>query len=119
MNELQLKQLALLEDTVKYYSDDTSRRASSVQQCYYRYEDKCCAVGRLIPDDCYREWWDEHIIGVQEIFNELPENVQVYTVKFLKELQILHDDDLHWDKNGLTEEGDKYVETIKEQFNLN
>ena len=35
---------------------------------------------------------------------------------FLVSLQNLHDDNLYWDKNGLTQEGFEYVKEIKNKL---
>jgi hypothetical protein len=118
MNELQQKQLDFLEDTVKYYSEDTSRRAVTISGCYYYRTDdgRKCAIGRFIPDDLYNEKIEEH--GIDEIFKYecIPNELKELGVKFLYDIQYLHDNDFNWENCGLSSEGEEWVYFIKNEI---
>lgn len=116
--------LALLEDTVKYYSEDTSRRAMGENGCMYLTEDgKKCAVGRFLVKDFDYENLNE-FNSVQDLYREyqgtdeflIPE-YRGYDISFWSSLQGLHDGNFYWDAEGLTEFGENTVERIKNQIN--
>ena len=120
MDELQQRQLDFLEDTVKYYSEDTSRRAVTIggSYCYYRTDDgRKCAIGRHIPDELYDVSIENKsicsIIGFECISDELRE----LGMLFLMNVQELHDSDWYWvSGEGLSTEGGKWVYYIKRRI---
>jgi len=119
MNELQQRQLDFLEDTVKYYSEDTSRRAVTISgSCFYRTDDgRKCAIGRHIPDELYDVSIENKgicsIIGFECISDELKE----LNLLFLMDVQELHDIDGYWiSGEGLSTEGGKWVDYIKRRI---
>ena len=119
MDELQQRQLDFLEDTVKYYSEDTSRRAVTIGgSCYYRTDDgRKCAIGRHIPDELYDVSIEnkgiDSIIGFECISDELRE----LGMLFLSGVQDLHDSADYWiSGEGLSIEGGKWVDYIKRRI---
>ena len=119
MDELQQKQLDFLEDTVKYYSEDTSRRAVKFSGgCFYRTDDgRKCAIGRHIPDELYDVSIENKsicsIIGFECISDELRE----LGMLFLSDVQELHDSNVYWvSGEGLSIEGGKRVDYIKRRI---
>jgi hypothetical protein len=82
------------------------------------------AVGRLLEEDEYSEIFENS--GVVElndcgklgevVYNRLSET---YGIRFLNEIQELHDRDHNWESDGLSEIGKRKVEEIKTIFNLN
>lgn len=121
MKTLEEKQLALLEDTVKYYSEDTNLRCvNKFDECYYssksvgKSNSKGCAIGRLVSPRL-RIKLDEICGTVTEIFDFLPKKIRDYGVEFLQELQYLHDKSDYWceDENGLTDWGKETLEEFK------
>jgi len=97
----------LLEDTVKYYSEDTNRRASNENGCSYRMNKDDgtiakCALGRLIPDNEYKvDLESKPLIEVIKGCSSL----RCYDQEFLIKLQSFHDDDDCWIENGLSLRG--------------
>ena len=127
--------LDMLEDTVKYYSEDTSRRATNPDSgigCVYLKEDgKNCAVGRWINYDnfdlqSYNEAYsitdllkldyeEDFIYTDEELF--VPE-AQGFHYSFWTDLQDFHDGHKSWDESGLTSEGQTKIDKIKEKLEL-
>ena len=129
MNTLQKKQLALLNETVSYYSENPIERRckSTYNRCYYSPEkankpnSEGCAVGRLLSPT-KRKYLDMAFencdTSVEAVFDNLPKKIQVYGMDFLEELQSLHDVSVYWDDKGITKDGLGKVERIKSNFNL-
>lgn len=120
------RRLAFLEDTVKYYSEDTQRRATAPKGgCKYRTEDgRMCAIGRhLITYDSRFDSTAGTIKGSSissrdDVFAALPTKIQELGRPFLHDVQLLHDSCYYWDKNGLTEEGKQQLEYLMLKYEL-
>jgi len=121
MTELQQKQLALLEDTIKFFNSEN--RAEYNGKCTYHTEDgRGCAIGRLIPDKELCKKFDaleDSPVYEERVFSNLPDNVKEYGKFFLSELQKLHDHTECWSINGLSSIGEVKVQKIKHAFDLN
>ena len=124
---LRQARLAFLEDTIQYYSEDTSRRATQKGAdgyvcCRYRTTDgRKCGIGRHIPDDKYIESMEGKAADAAIIMEALPVDIQNLGGLFLSAIQLLHDVDGHWDmwkEKGLTDAGKAAVDDIKEQYGL-
>lgn len=116
--QIKAKRLEILEYTVKYYSEDTKRRAvitEPLRMCMYLTKDgRKCAVGRLLD----KEKINMSIVGsVHLLFRDKPEfiteDMKLVGEEFLSELQDLHDISSYWDENGITDDGNKRVDIIK------
>lgn len=131
MTTLQNKQLALLNETVAYYSEDTNRRCSNNERfCAYDPAtvgkegiSEGCAVGRLLSPQLKKELDKKYPpiskpSGVHSIFEELPKSIQYYGKEFLTQLQSLHDQSFYWDHNALSVAGKREIENIKKCFGL-
>lgn len=130
-----MTELELLEDTIKYYSENTERRCSSDDGCYYSpitigKEDvsKGCAIGRHLDKDFaleidkdYDELNIKSLMKSKFIGNEdkFPDWMIKMKLDFLVSLQDLHDNNLYWDEKGLTQEGFEYVKEIKNKLAKN
>ena len=130
-----MTELELLEDTIKYYSENTERRCSSEDGCYYspitigkEGISDGCAIGRHLDkefalqiDKDYDELNIKSLMKSKFIGNEdkFPDWMIKMKLDFLVSLQNLHDDNLYWDKNGLTQEGFEYVKEIKNKLAKN
>ncbi len=112
----------IIDETAAYYSEDTKRRAVSNYACYYFQEStgNMCAVGRCVNNPRYLSldggyFADTSInLSDEEIFK--PE-YRGHSSEFWSDLQGLHDENSHWDENGLTQEGEEYVKNLKEKHN--
>jgi hypothetical protein len=122
----QLSKLEIIEETIKFYSEDINRRALVGDLCAYNTEDgKHCAVGRCFTEDVKKQ-------GINFEFNTgrgvesfdfqslLQEQYKGHETYFWRQLQQLHDSigSVYWDENGITESGKQKAERIKEHFNL-
>lgn len=122
MNELQQKQLALLNETLAHYNS-TNRSVGAVQQeCkYYSNDTTGCAIGRLIEDKELCKKLDNLVhssVNDSEVWKLLPESVKQYEQSFLDSLQSLHDTDVFWNEFGVTSKGESMVNAMKEKFGL-
>lgn len=114
-----MNMLEILEETVAYYSEDTSRRAITTNgACKYimflANTVKMCAVGRCLADpnslnneDAFTDQWGHAIFRPE--YSEAP-------MFFWVDLQSLHDDSDCWNFNGLTKLGHNTVEAIKNKI---
>ena len=122
----------VLEDTIKYYSEDTNRRCVKNSGCYYNPINagkegisEGCAIGRLISEELQIELdsisdSEENGSGVYnlEVFILLPEEIQALGQDFLSSLQNLHDSGTFWSRKGLTEAGKRRVTEIKRIYGI-
>ena len=110
--------LDLLDETVKYYSEDPSRRAVAKNTngdtiCRYRTEDnRKCAVGRCLEtyNPMIENWSVDKkdftasgdFIVKEEYFFE---KYKGFNRSFWTQLQLLHDGESYWNEKGLSEDG--------------
>tara|TARA_R100000742_G_C4277210_1_gene98892 strand:+ start:472 stop:885 length:414 start_codon:yes stop_codon:yes gene_type:complete len=133
-----MTKLELLEDTVKHYSEDTSRRAvvkleSGATECMYTTDDgQHCAVGRwLQPIYKNTDWMDNEGCSANDLLKGCNVNDYRYEVDelfvegvrhipawFWMDLQQLHDNDDFWDEDGLTEAGVEKVDKLREDIQV-
>ncbi len=123
MNKLQIRQLKVLEDTVAFYGADVSRRGLNEKgDCIYITPDKKkrCAIGRLLPLKVCESFRGRGYGGLDcSIFSKVPKNLSKLRLKFLQDVQDLHDRQLHWSaksKTGLTNKGTMKFNTIKKKI---
>ena len=122
LTELQIKQLRLLKETVDYYSVDPINRRSLLPGsllCVYSPHAKSqgCAIGRLISKELAKYFdRDSPAIGtpvVDDVFHELPIDLQKLGLNYLVELQVFHDSHLFWNTKGLTIKGTHQLNSIR------
>lgn len=122
------QKLALLEDTILYYSKKVSRRCTTktdgIKKCKYSgktlgIKTKGCAIGRLLKSKL-RDFLDieykDKSSTVSDVFEDLPKSIKEYGESFLTMLQDLHDDDKNWSNEGLTGTGLKRYREIKKSI---
>lgn len=109
MKQLTRKRLTVLNQTIKYYGQDPSRRGMDEHEnCTYISKDKkCCAIGRLVTQHQAKLLNDIPGGDVSSVFTTLPLKVQGYGQQFLADLQSFHDYEPSWSLND-----DKYLSTI-------
>jgi hypothetical protein len=122
MTELQQKQLAFLEETVAFYNLD-NRCVTGGGNCRYHLPGKeGCAIGRKIVDKnlcrLLDDWDGDTGVSEIEIFEQLPEELQLLGKRFLEEIQELHDDEDNWTLEGISDTGLESVKEIKHLFGL-
>ena len=113
----------IINETVEFYSADVSRRASSGTQCHYSIMkngvEKNCSVGRCMTPEAI-ECFKESFIGVHgicirqksSIDSVLRPEYHGHTEKFWSSLQKLHDEDMFWNDQGISAEGQAYVQKM-------
>ena len=116
--------LQILQETADYYSADPSKRATGDGNCYYfSPNEQKCAIGRLskipkkleeISQACYTI---EDLLPAKfsdkQIFKK---DYQGHEVKFWMELQNFHDYDKFWTKTGLSAEGRRKLQSLKNKY---
>lgn len=121
-----MTELELLEDTVKYYSEDIRRRCKRTNCTYSPITvgkegiSEGCAIGRHLDKDFALEIdnLDLSCSGIMAVLEEtdksrFPEWMLKMKPNFLEHLQDLHDRDFYWNEKGLSEEGINCVNMIK------
>jgi len=116
----------LLDETVAYYSEDTSRRASSLRgECQYITDDgRMCAVGRCLQNPNEVDlasgsfmstgYISESIVFDACVFKEGYEGFDKY---FWRRLQSIHDSMISWKKKkGMKRAGLKLVDALKKDI---
>ena len=119
--------LEVLEDTIKFYSEDTNRRSreivGGVNFCTYENKENGnkCAVGRLlnkqdlamIENKAYKD------LSIYSVYDYLTtEKVKSLPVKFWSRLQEFHDNDSNWSLKGLTFIGKQRTDEIRHEIEL-
>lgn len=111
--------LEIIDETVAYYSEDTSRRATVGPRCLYQTLDgRKCAVGRYMispPTTCCGT-----VGGLEREYGPindlLKDEYRGHSIYFWRDLQRLHDDSIYWDTNRLSEAGEKEVVRLKNKY---
>ena len=114
-----------LLDTIKYYSEDTSRRCVAFDKCAYSPKTlgktgDGCAIGRWLDEDLKLELdrYENNPVISDGVYEKLPDWMQSLGKSFLSSVQKLHDDDDNWN-NGLSDIGEISVNRIIDTYNLN
>lgn len=125
------RMIAVLNDTVKYYSEDVNRRAAGkgnyADTCVYTtIEGNHCGVGRFLKEkyQTYEFSYNNGMgaKGLFEIYDRdviLKNNVSDLPVIFWASIQRLHDAGINWDKNGITKNGEDYADNIMDRIITN
>ena len=130
----------IIDETVKYYSNDVKRRAVAPDgACVYFTEDnRMCAIGRCLNQKhpFIKEMKSFNIIGdCAELITELdrfdsedvsedgPYSTQLdkilrskykgHSFKFWQDIQKLHDLDTYWQEDSLSDYGTQFVKKLK------
>lgn len=132
-----MTKLEIIDETVKFYSEDINRRAiirgntdgKPSHKCVYLTPDqRMCAFGRCMTIDSLKKAEEKGSLnstidgllsdlGLANVDDVLRAKYIGHSTSFWADVQILHDRDNHWDQNGLTKEGEKYVSNLKEAWN--
>lgn len=132
-----MTKIEIIEETIKFYSEDPSRRAVDAdRKCkYLTYDGRKCAYGRCMTEEAvqdaakvqasikkllhdrydayniYREPSDSYI------FDEpLQEKYHGHNIGFWEDIQNLHDEMAYWDSIGLSGDGEIQVRKLKERY---
>lgn len=115
-----------LLDTIKYYSEDTSRRCATESRCTYspktlNKNSEGCAIGRWLDEELQLELDALGAVPVQnkKVFDKLPKWMQSMETYFLQHIQDLHDTGYCWSESGLSQFGKDKVNEMIEHYTLN
>jgi hypothetical protein len=113
------EQLALLKETVDFYSEDVSRRSLQAGKgCMYLSDTgNMCAVGRCLKDPSGAIEGD-NISQFDNLDEQLKDEYKDYPIKLWKKLQMLHDEPNYWTSKVLSPYGKNYVKYIEDKINL-
>ena len=115
--QLMTTMLQTLKETATAYTSKT-RASNRKGNCYYFKKGKCCAVGRCLEKPEKFAKWDCKVDRLPDLGKNLKPEYRGYPVAFWEALQHLHDHLRFWDEKGLSEDGKKQFEKIKNQFKL-
>lgn len=117
-----------LLDTLEYYSQDPSRRCfhTETRICYYspvnadNPNSEGCAIGRWLSPDLQLKLDDETYPGVDidDVFEQLPDNLQQLGQSFLASVQFLHDSN-SWREGGVINYNIERLKKIIQEYELN
>lgn len=124
-----MTKLEIIEETVKYYSEDTSRRSTEEKNCVYLSKNgNKCAFSRCCTEEGVELLHknEGRSVGVldctsplylgKEIDDVLKPEYKGHSIDFWRNLQDLHDSENYWDSNGLTKEGLERLKYIKQNY---
>lgn len=120
----------IINDTISYYNEDTSRRAlDHGSSCVYRARDgRNCAFGRYMKEGFLDYPICNDIATIEELLEEfelesvddlLVEKVHGHNKDFWISLQGLHDKGANWIDGSYTKHLINSVEDIVNYYNLN
>lgn len=116
-----LSPVEIIDETVKYYSEDLSRRAYVPGLgCQYLTDDgRMCAVGRCLENvkEIAKYYNCGYVVdSIHESNLNFKPQYQGLTKDFWTDLQSLHDPDRYWNSKygGLTQAGQEWVHSMKE-----
>ena len=117
--------LEIIEETVAYYSEDTTRRAvTSDGSCLYTTASgNHCALGRCLQEEFqttkfkYNGECGSYVLDDKMgLENILRDEYKGHDKRLWSDLQELHDVRDNWNDNGLTAIGDYMVSELKEKY---
>lgn len=135
-----MTKIEIIEETIKFYSEDPSRRAVKTRKdgssyaCVYVYGKRRCALSRCMSPEFLEKYGeiinDKGSIGEglskylsEELHIDLDEALlpkyRGHSEDFWSDIQAMHDISENWDKNGLTDRGRTFVTNIKQKHTLN
>jgi hypothetical protein len=113
------KMREILEETITFYGEDNSRRATSgIGYCLYKTpDDRCCAVGRKFTEADHLATEKHRGAKLEEIWDDITSPaIKELPFRFWNALQKLHDRSAHWRPGGLTDEGELLANRIRQNI---
>lgn len=102
----------ILQDVVDHYNLD-NRSVDENEKCVYNGPDgRKCAAARWMDN---LELVTEHA-GVAENYECLNDTAKLAGIKFMSEIQGLHDNEKYWTNKGLSKAGEIKVLVIKKEY---
>lgn len=117
----------MLVEVVKWFAPDPLNRRnkrSVMHGCYYAPLDdkkKGCAIGMFLDKELAVSLDGDYNMsssGVQDVWNDLPEQLKLLGESFLTDIQDLHDTNSCWEDTSLSTRGKDYIKGIIYKFRL-
>lgn len=113
----------LFDNTINHFNSENRGIEFGTGYIYRTSDGRGCAIGREISDKLAKELdncsnGDGVAIHNDNQFNKLPIRLKRMGQDFLYGLQLLHDNDINWDSNGLSDIGMKRAKKIAEKYKL-
>lgn len=117
----------MLVEVVKWFAPDPANRRNKrgvLHGCYYAALDdkkKGCAIGMFLDRELAIDLdgdYNMSSVGVQDAWNDLPEQLQLLGESYLTEIQDFHDANRYWSSSGLSDIGKSEVLSIIKSFKL-
>lgn len=117
------KQVTVLDYIAKYFNANNRAvelNSSGEERCKYRTSDgRKCAIGLFIDDELYKRMCEKKLTQctvMNLLYNGLlPFELRILGSEFLNMLQKLHDTNIYWNDEGLTEFGQRMYKQYREQ----
>lgn len=112
-------------DMLEFYTQDTDRRCVDENgHCFYYVKGKKgCAIGRFLNSKI-AQGFDKEELHIRYIINHtlagIPAWMFNFGANFLRQIQILHDENMYWDlKNKtLSDDGKRKVKDILKEYDI-
>ena len=120
-----MNKIEIINETAKYYSKDTSRRAYGKGNCHYYLKEeeekvKKCAVGRCMNEKGIKKYGDsgDPVGGlfIMEGDSFLKPKYRGHDRNFWSDLQYFHDLHFNWGENKLSEQGEMKLRQLLEKY---
>lgn len=131
MTPAKWQQFNMLQDVISHFATNPDELRSSLcdSTCTYYPNLKLspksigCAIGIYLNWKTAKELDNLEQTSIHCILDNkhktiLPLWMQKMNKNFLSDIQALHDDEYHWNSEGLAENGKRYIKTICDKFNL-
>lgn len=109
----------LLQSTVDFYNS-TNRGTNKMGNCVYITDDgKRCAIGREVNKNTAQKLQDKNdYLESETMLDLLPKRLLDLGKVFLRNIQSIHDNQLNWGKDGLSEHGKEEVKRLAVKCNV-
>lgn len=117
----------IINETAKFYSEDTDRRAITITGCFYylkskRERVKKCGVGRCMNTKAIKEFalfsGSIKLLAnqVKELDSLFKKKYNKHSLSFWLDIQRFHDDIYYWNETGLTIGGENRLIRLLEKY---
>lgn len=108
----------LLEETIQYYSENPRGINDTVGLCQYKTDEGYfCPVGRCLTEEAFNNQYILDNKGVRELDSSTFQTLvkpqyKNFKLEFWQELQRVHNRNENWNKDGLSDKGEKHMKTV-------
>ena len=124
-----MTQKEFLIDTINHYNSSNRCSHQDGDCCYSPFtaglegKSEGCAIGRFMEPEVALEMDNKHdLMNIRTLLNHEPDCIsdwmKEFDIDFLTAIQNLHDADVYWNKQGLSELGHEEVLKICKKFGI-